>query len=269
MQSSRESGNSGSEAKHPRDLVRHVDSLAWQSTDGARWACAFGAPEGTKKLSLYVAELESGKAHSVDSGDGEAVGYLLTGRGTVSIGGREFEIAAGDGFHARAGEAFAVESSHGRWLRLLVLVCPSPEKAPWVKEVRGFRPAPGSFDGAYPERVVPSNTAAEEVTNDRRFRVLVGPRIGSDAITQFIGSIPRSKAPEHYHPYEEVIYVLSGEGRMWMGDEHAPVGPDSLIFLPREQPHCLECTTGEGLELVGMFYPAGSPAVNYSTKDAQ
>ncbi len=251
----------------PRELVRHIDSLAWQSTTGARWACAFDDSDGTRQLSLYAAEIEPGEIHPLDAGNGEAVGYVLAGRGTVSIGGREFAVETGDGFHVRAEEAFDLQSSGLRDLRLLLVVCPSPDKAPWVREVRGFRAPPRQFESAYPERVVSASEARKEATGDRWFRILVGPMIGSDAVTQFIGSIPPSKAPEHYHLYEEVIYVLSGEGRMWTGDEHAPVRPGSLIFLPREQPHCLEATAPEGLELVGMFYPAGSPAVNYAPED--
>ena len=52
---------------------------------------------------------------------------------------------------------------------------------------------------------------------------------------------------------------------MWAGDQRTDVRPGSLIFLPREQRHSLECTSAEGMELVGMFYPAGSPAINYET----
>ena len=66
-----------------------------------------------------------------------------------------------------------------------------------------------------------------------------GPQTGSAQVTQFIGMIPRSKAPEHFHTYEEAICILSGCGEMWAGDSHAPVRPGSVIFLPRKQPHCL------------------------------
>lgn len=265
MQPSPDSENTAAEPANPRQLLRHVDSLAWETADGARWARAFGADEGTKMLSLYAAEFASGKVHPVDPGEGEAVGYVMDGRGTVSIGRREFEVEAGDGFHVRAGEALGVESSVRQGLALLLAVCPSPAKAPWHREVRGFRPAPKALDDAYPQRVVSARNATRETAGDRWFRILVGPSIGSAAVTQFIGSIPRSKAPEHFHLYEEVICVLGGEGRLWLGDESAPLRPGSLIFLPREQPHCLECTVDEGLELLGMFYPAGSPAVNYAT----
>lgn len=38
-----------------------------------------------------------------------------------------------------------------------------------------------------------------------------------------------------------------------------------MIFLPKKQPHCLECLDENGMELMGVFYPAGSPEINYAT----
>ena len=50
---------------------------------------------------------------------------------------------------------------------------------------------------------------------------------------------------------------------MWAGKTSAPIAPGSCVFLPRGQPHCVE-NTGDGeLRLLGVFYPAGSPAVRY------
>ena len=82
-------------------------------------------------------------------------------------------------------------------------------------------------------------------------------------VTQFVGSIPPGRAPDHFHLYEEVICILSGEGRMWAGASSTPVRRGSCIFLPIRQRHCLENTGSDDLRLVGVFYPAGSPAVRY------
>jgi quercetin dioxygenase-like cupin family protein len=56
---------------------------------------------------------------------------------------------------------------------------------------------------------------------------------------------------------------------MWTGNKHAEVKPGSMIFLPRKQAHCLECLDENGMELMGVFYPAGSPAINYKTGQGQ
>jgi mannose-6-phosphate isomerase-like protein (cupin superfamily) len=102
-------------------------------------------------------------------------------------------------------------------------------------------------------------------TGDRWYRVLVDHAIGSEQVTQFVGSIPPGRAPDHFHEYEEVLFILRGAGRMWTGDLNAPIGPGSCVYLPRGQVHCVE-NTGDGeLRLLGVFYPAGSPAVRYET----
>jgi mannose-6-phosphate isomerase-like protein (cupin superfamily) len=102
-----------------------------------------------------------------------------------------------------------------------------------------------------------------EVTGDRWYRELIDGRVGCAQVTQFVGGIPPGRAPDHYHEYEEVLLILAGRGRMWAGRTSTPIGPGSCVFLPRGQVHCVE-NTGQGeLRLLGVFYPAGSPAVRY------
>ena len=38
------------------------------------------------------------------------------------------------------------------------------------------------------------------------------------------------------------------------------IGPGTSIYLPPLQPHCLENTGAESLQVLGVFHPAGSPA---------
>jgi mannose-6-phosphate isomerase-like protein (cupin superfamily) len=103
------------------------------------------------------------------------------------------------------------------------------------------------------------------VTGDRWYKVLVDDTVGSAQVTQFVGAIPPGRAPDHHHQYEEVLCILAGEGRMWAGAKSTPIAAGSCVYLPRGQVHCVE-NTGEGeLRLLGVFYPAGSPAVRYET----
>lgn len=95
-------------------------------------------------------------------------------------------------------------------------------------------------------------------TGDRWYRELI-----QGETTQFVGSIPPGRAPDHFHLYEEVICILDGSGVMVTGAKSAPVERGSCIFLPSRQPHCLENTGRGELRLLGVFYPAGSPAVRY------
>lgn len=95
-------------------------------------------------------------------------------------------------------------------------------------------------------------------TGDRWYAELVQAEV-----TQFVGSIPPGRAPDHFHLYEEVICILEGEGIMHAGESSTPVAAGSCIFLPIRQRHCLENTGSGELRLLGVFYPAGSPAVRY------
>jgi mannose-6-phosphate isomerase-like protein (cupin superfamily) len=114
---------------------------------------------------------------------------------------------------------------------------------------------------------VPSNREPEVVhlddqpiqkTGDRWYRELI-----QGEVTQFVGSIPPGRAPDHFHLHEEVMCILQGEGVMWTGTKSTPVRRGSCIFLPVRQPHCLENTGSGELRLLGVFFPAGSPAVRY------
>jgi len=87
--------------------------------------------------------------------------------------------------------------------------------------------------------------------------------VGSKQVTQFVGSIPPGRAPDHFHQYEEVLFILSGTGRMWAGRTTTAIGPGSCVYLPKGQVHCVENTGTDELRLLGVFYPAGSPSVRY------
>jgi mannose-6-phosphate isomerase-like protein (cupin superfamily) len=102
-------------------------------------------------------------------------------------------------------------------------------------------------------------------TGDRWYRVLVDDEVGCTQATQFIGSIPPGRAPDHFHLYEEVLFILRGEGRMWAGKSSTPISAGSCVYLPRKQSHCVENTGTDELRLLGVFYPAGSPAVRYDS----
>ena len=95
------------------------------------------------------------------------------------------------------------------------------------------------------------------------YQELVDKKVGSNEVTQFIGEVPLSRAAMHRHLYEEAIVILHGFGRMWTGKKWAEVKLGDVIFLPHRQGHSVECTDKNGMRLMGVFYPSGSPAINY------
>lgn len=223
------------------------------------WAQAIGDGDQASALSLFYVESAPGISPAILAGQSEVVLYLQSGRGAVSISGRTFDAIEGDGLYVRSGEQFQLEN-------------PGPEQALWLLSfcplVKGLTFAGArttGFDAQFPDRCIAGSLSALHETEGRYYKLLAGPAVGSEQVTQFIGRIPPSKAPEHFHLYEEAICILSGAGRLWNGDTSTPVGPGSMIFLPRKQRHSLECLSKDGMELMGVFYPAGSPAINYKT----
>ncbi len=111
-------------------------------------------------------------------------------------------------------------------------------------------------------RVVRLAACEPERTGDREFRVLLSEGL---TITQFAGLIPPGRAPAHHHTYDEVVHVLAGRGVVHLSGTTTEIGPGTSIYLPPYQPHCLENTGSGALEVLGVFYPAGSPAAKQAS----
>jgi quercetin dioxygenase-like cupin family protein len=108
-----------------------------------------------------------------------------------------------------------------------------------------------------------ADQAEQNATTERSFRIVADPSTGLRSATQFVGYIPTARAPDHFHTYDEVIYVLDGEGRFHAGGVAHPVAPGTCIGLPARTIHCLENTGTDTMRLVAVFRPAGSPAAAY------
>jgi len=189
-------------------------------------------------ISLRVREFGPGRSEAFRNEDHDEVLYALDDC-TVVIDDRAHEVEPQSGVFIPAGKTFHFENHGSKPACLIGVQSPATETQPSAAVVR-----------LADQRAMP--------TANRWYRVLI-----DSEVTQFVGSIPPGRAPDHFHEYEEVLFVLRGDGRMWAGETSTPIGYGSCIYLPRRQVHCVENTgTGE-LRLLGVFYPAGSPAVRY------
>lgn len=69
--------------------------------------------------------------------------------------------------------------------------------------------------------------------------------------------------PAHSHPDgEEVIYLISGSGRVLVDGEVSPVEAGSVVLFPQGKPHILHNTGTDEMKVVCFFSPATSLA-NY------
>jgi mannose-6-phosphate isomerase-like protein (cupin superfamily) len=237
-----------------------------------------GRATGAQAISLRVLEFAPGLSPGIRNEDCDEILYLLEGgraalhsdRDEVSttrvsgwvnllIDGQSHEVGPDTGIYIRPGETFAVNNPGPNPIIMVSSQCPDPDREPEFVEALT---SPIS-DSRWPPPLVRLADRPAQPTADRWYRVLVDDEVGSTQVTQFVGSIPPGRAPDHFHNYEEVLFILKGEGRMWAGDTNTPVAPGSCIYLPKGQIHCLENTGAGELRLLGVFYPAGSPRVRY------
>ncbi|HKA35571.1 MAG TPA: cupin domain-containing protein [Thermoanaerobaculia bacterium] len=220
-----------------------------------------GRENGTKAISLSALRLAGGSSAAWRNADCDEVLFVVEGEGNVVLGGRRLPIGPRAGVFVRPNETVAVEDPGAAPLALLDSRCPDPgpqfhfaEPGPSLSESarRDLSPVV-RFEGQPTERA----------GDGRWFRVLVDAKAGCEQTTQFVGFIPPGRSPEHFHEYEEVVCILSGHGRFWSGAASHPISAGTGLYLPRRQPHCLENTGSEPLQLYGLFHPSGSPAVRY------
>ena len=227
-----------------------------------------GAHNGTKEISLRILEFSKGLSPGLRA-DADTVLYTLDSpdslRCSVFIDCHASEIAPQTGLYVRPGQTLAVLNKQETPVVMISSQCPQSANSSIVEAMTGLKDA-DSLNQKFPSVNLSEREAIP--TADRWYRVLVDDEVGSTQVTQFVGSIPPGRAPDHFHNYEEVLFILRGEGQMWAGKTKTPIGPGYCIYLPRKQVHCVE-NTGQGeLRLLGVFYPAGSPAVRYESNDA-
>lgn len=211
--------------------------------------------DGAKFLSFFQLSAGAGQSPWRLHKNGDSILFVVSGKGAVNIEGEKFDVTSETGIFVRKGEAFRFEAAEE--MCAMMAVCPESKEVSWPDQPSG------RFDRETLIRSVAVDDTKANAMADRFYQVLVGEEIGSTEVTQFIGGVPKSRAAFHRHLYEEAIVILSGVGVMWTETRRAPVKPGDVIFLPARQRHSLECMSGEGMRLMGAFYPAGSPAINY------
>jgi mannose-6-phosphate isomerase-like protein (cupin superfamily) len=231
-----------------------------------------GKATGAEAISLRIMVFGVGLSPALRNTESDEVLYVLEDlddaskakRCTVFIDGRPHRVQAQTGIYLRPGQTLMADNPGPDAVCFVSSQCPE-SAADGIVPLSAVELEFTDQQGPETSPIVRLADRREMPTGDRWYRVLVDHEIGSEQVTQFVGSIPPGRAPDHFHEYEEVLFILRGTGRMWTGDASTPIGPGACVYLPKRQVHCVE-NTGDGeLRLLGVFYPAGSPAVRYET----
>jgi quercetin dioxygenase-like cupin family protein len=205
-------------------------------------------------LEQAVIECAPGSRTSRATGEAEEVLFVLTGAGILTLAGESHSLEPETGAYLAPGEEYELVAEGPASMRFVAVRIPEPA------------PVPTPADAADSPRAVVRRLAdqeAQDATTDRSFRIVADPTSGLRSATHFVGYIPTARAPEHFHTYDEVIYVIEGEGTLHIGGGERRVTAGSTIELPARTVHCLENTGEDVMRLVAVFRPAGSPAAAY------
>lgn len=76
---------------------------------------------------------------------------------------------------------------------------------------------------------------------------------GESTVRQVVIEHVATRSP-HLHPEsEEIVYVVSGHGKVWLDGTFHPVGPGSWYRIPAGTPHATMADPGERVALVCFF----------------
>ena len=215
-----------------------------------RWAIQpgetplFGVERGCNEFEQRVLHFDAPTGPRTNGAEDEVL-YVLGGSGSAVVGLDRVELAAGTAVYAAAGTAWSIEAADGLEVLSVLIRDPLPS------------------DGTTHAVVAVDDAEEGEATAGRMFRLLSTPDRGCASVTQFVGYIPVGRAPDHFHRYDEVVYVLEGTGALHIDGETAPLAAGTCVHLPQGLVHCLENVGPGEMRVLGVFRPAGSPAEAY------
>ena len=213
--------------------------------DTATIRVAFDAGNGCERLEQRVIRFGPGRSAERALAGQQEVLYIVGGRGRLHVDWHTHELEPNMGVFLAPGETYAVENAGPEDLHVLSVLAPEDRAA-----AAGERRVTVRFD-EQPEL---------EASIERSFRYLVNEDAGCFDVTQFLGIVQPSKAPFHSHTYDEVGYVVAGEGFAHVDGSSFPLQAGSCFHLPPDEVHCIENTGSGPMHILGVFHPSGSPA---------
>jgi mannose-6-phosphate isomerase-like protein (cupin superfamily) len=229
------------------DHVLHEDELEPVRDEGdtATIRLSFDSSNGCEHLEQRLIRFSPGRSRDRSLERRQEVLFVVSGRGELELDGARHVLEPNTGVFIASGETFAVDN-------------PGPEDLLVVSVL-----APEDHVGTPGERKVTVRLEDQPelpASTERTFHYLVNEDAGCLDVTQFLGIVQPSKAPFHSHSYDEVGYVLAGEGFAHVGGRTAPLRAGSCFHLPPNEVHCVENSGFGPMRILAVFHPSGSPA---------
>ena len=220
---------------------------------------------GARHIMSYRLVVDPGETASHAHDGTEEALYVVEGSGEITVEGTTHRVGPGKAVFIPAGAEHSYENNGNKELLIVGAMAPPIDPAA-IRSVMPTLDLAASLrssaidEGSIRPTMMDEQRVTPTLMGERSFRVLVNPEVGCRQMTQFTGVIPTGRAPLHAHPHEEAVYILEGEGRLWIGDKPVgPLRPGSVVFFPIGVRHTLENTGPADMKVLGAFSPAGSP----------
>jgi mannose-6-phosphate isomerase-like protein (cupin superfamily) len=246
-------------------VVRAADVRIDHTESGAGVRTVLDTGPGVLGLVRRLVDVPAGSEFGGVAGVAGELWFVIDGGAELEIGGHPALVLSKDrGLWIPPGSSYRLHSDESAGLRLDIVALPAMTLDPGSAATAAATAA--AADSSTPLTRGLSDCEVER-TGDREFRVLFGPGRGCSVATQFVGHIPPGRAPDHRHPYDEIVLVLQGEGVAHIGGADHVLSPGTCLHLPPGLVHCLENTGSTPLRVLGVFHPADSPAAKLDHQD--
>jgi mannose-6-phosphate isomerase-like protein (cupin superfamily) len=225
---------------HPDDVT-----ASRESGDTAEVRVTFDRSRGCELLEQRIVSFEEGRSHERSLDGRQEVMYVVSGRGELELEGERHGLEPGTGVFVAPGETYAIDNPGPEPLHVVSVVAPIDREA-----ASGDRRVTVRF----------SDQPELPASSERTFKYLVNQDAGCFDVTQFVGIVQPSKAPFHSHTYDEVGYIVEGEGFAHIEGESIPLRAGSCFHLSPGQEHCIENSGRTAMRILGVFHPSGDPA---------
>jgi quercetin dioxygenase-like cupin family protein len=244
-------------------LIMRAADRQWadsETTPGLRETVLVGGADGASHLEIRLCELRAGAAIRAHRHPFEESWYIFSGQGQRSVAGLRYHVAAGDYGVSPVGAGHAVEAT-GEDLSWLCVRAPKP---PTFNGAAATLPAAavGGEDLGRPSETDPRHRYAGHFEDSDiappaqlsmpgyhgpkisniSIRMMVDRLLGAQHHTLFVAEIAARAghghaASEHYHPFEEIYFFLSGGMRGTLEGEDVRVGAGDLAWLSVDGTH--------------------------------